>query len=373
MKQKTISYLLLASLAIWPFIKELRLNSVDNFSTGKWSPWTALGVNPTLLLILPVCFYLLSKSRYKDKLLIIAALLLIITSAFFYSSPTTTILNVVVVIILSASYSRFKLTSKQKEQFIYTIIFVSFFQILLAGYQVIMQHSLGLTFLNEPSLSLATKGVSKLSIPFINLELLRGYGTFSHPNILAAFLILVYYQVSNYQLKFKKLIQSVLSLGIVLTFSRLILIGLLVKFCYLNYRQIKATLFDFLPLLIGTFLTFIVRTLSPHTAASNLQRIHELSIQTISSKPAPWEIVPIHNSYLVLYGSLGIIGVLLICYFFVYLKYQSGTHKNILTLLAGLFIFDHFFLSLPVGIYLFLVAMYPLYHSEADKGDLPAG
>lgn len=70
------------------------------------------------------------------------------------------------------------------------ILFFSLFvQCAIAFLQVLNSSSIGLIFLNESRLSLEIENVAKSNI-FSN-TFLRGYGTFLHPNILAAYAILV--------------------------------------------------------------------------------------------------------------------------------------------------------------------------------------
>lgn len=100
------------------------------------------------------------------------------------------------------------------------------FQALVAFWQFKLQHSLGLALLGEPFLSRSAAGMSKIIIS--NSEIVRAYGTFLHPNILAAFLVigfgaLLYFfakeQRRVYQYGFLALLYLV-SLGLITTMSR---------------------------------------------------------------------------------------------------------------------------------------------------------
>jgi hypothetical protein len=74
------------------------------------------------------------------------------------------------------------------------LFFSLLFQGIIAFLQVLRQESLGLTFLGESVLNTHINGVATVIIN--GEEFLRGYGTFLHPNLLAAFVlinILVYY------------------------------------------------------------------------------------------------------------------------------------------------------------------------------------
>ena len=75
-------------------------------------------------------------------------------------------------------------------QNVFAILFLSLIiQFAIALLQVLNSSSIGLVFLNESRLSLEMENVAKSNI-FSN-TFLRGYGTFLHPNILAAYAILV--------------------------------------------------------------------------------------------------------------------------------------------------------------------------------------
>jgi O-antigen ligase len=60
---------------------------------------------------------------------------------------------------------------------------------VLAVSQMSLGHSLGFELFGEPRLSLDMAGVAKVDLPD-GSKILRGYGTFPHPNILGAFLVL---------------------------------------------------------------------------------------------------------------------------------------------------------------------------------------
>lgn len=63
-------------------------------------------------------------------------------------------------------------------------------QVFLAGYQVVVERSADLWILGERSFSIATPGIARFIAPGGQL-LLRGYGTFPHPNVLGGFCLLM--------------------------------------------------------------------------------------------------------------------------------------------------------------------------------------
>ena len=63
-------------------------------------------------------------------------------------------------------------------------------QVFLAAYQVIVEKSADLWILGERSFSIITPGIARFTAPGGQL-LLRGYGTFPHPNVLGGFCLLM--------------------------------------------------------------------------------------------------------------------------------------------------------------------------------------
>lgn len=70
----------------------------------------------------------------------------------------------------------------------YALFIAGTFQSLIAIFQFIFQKSIGLFFLGESRISPSILGVAK--IEHAGEKLIRGYGSFAHPNILGAFLLL---------------------------------------------------------------------------------------------------------------------------------------------------------------------------------------
>ncbi|HYE21990.1 MAG TPA: hypothetical protein VD998_00180, partial [Verrucomicrobiae bacterium] len=116
----------------------------------------------------------------------------------------------------------------------FLVLFLSgVFQASLGLWQFHVQHMAGLGFLGEYIADLNTPGVATIEIS--GTKLLRAYGTFPHPNLLGAFLvlglILGYYYVSRETFRNKLLVSCgtlVISLGLFLTFSRIAWFGALV-------------------------------------------------------------------------------------------------------------------------------------------------
>lgn len=74
------------------------------------------------------------------------------------------------------------------KKFAYILIFSAIFQVIIADAQFHFQESIGLKYFGESPLSPTVDGVAKINES--GFKLIRPYGTFPHPNIFAAFLIL---------------------------------------------------------------------------------------------------------------------------------------------------------------------------------------
>jgi len=204
-------------------------------------------------------------------------------------------------------------------------------QAVIAAGQFMKQSSLGLSLLGESWLGPSVLGVAK--IPIAGAHLIRGYGTFPHPNILAAFLLIglfsLYYwyviadqDARNFEfdrskkawenfkvyvgagLFYKKIFLSVglgiILLGILLTFSRaawgitalLTLIFLFRLFYQRNFRRASLRLFVTLLATGGTLLILFSWAIFPRAtislnepAVTDRLSYNEIGLKMIANHP----------------------------------------------------------------------------------------
>lgn len=136
---------------------------------------------------------------------------------------------------------------------IYLSLFLSgLLQSLIATSQFYLQSSLGLHFLAESPLSPYNSNDAILNTPHLNL--LRTYGSFPHPNVLAMFLILSFFMgIGLYFKHSKPANQMLIILGlafiffnILITFSRAeiagFLLGLLIFMMFIFFEKTKFVL-----------------------------------------------------------------------------------------------------------------------------------
>ncbi|MBL4693835.1 O-antigen ligase family protein, partial [Candidatus Gracilibacteria bacterium] len=271
-------------------------------------------------------------------------------------------------------------------------------------FQYVFQESVGLYFLGEPHISADALDVARYS--FANETVMRAYGTFSHPNVFAGFLLFAIF-FSTYFWKESKgeyrvlltLLMMVLLLALVLTFSRsgwLALFGgamlyyavsnvkLSVKYVSLaaSLLLLFVVVFDlsdiiFSRIFIGDSNSIMERNLyykagwnmflnSPFgVGAGNFTEVMQ---QFLSLKLEPWRFQPVHNIFILVLNELGVIALSIFMGIFVYvfammlkaLKKIKDMEMNymLLALCLGIFViglFDHYFISLYQGQFLFWV------------------
>ncbi len=230
----------------------------------------------------------------------------------------------------------------------------------LAILQFIKGGTLGFWILGERSFSITTPGIAKFN--FQGLEFLRPYGTFSHPNVLAGYIL-----VASLLLK-SKITYFVGWLALLLTMSRTaILAGVMLSLIFLRK---KLLIFLIILSLLSPILFIRFSSLFSYDSLTILRR-EELVISSWNLFlqnpifgvglnnfiPSQQDLVvgpsrflqPVHNIFLLALSETGLIGLIgLISLFGVpFLKLNSKPYALYPILFLGLF--DHYFLTLPQG------------------------
>lgn len=257
-------------------------------------------------------------------------------------------------------------------------------------FQFVAQHSLGGMFyyLGERTFNASTPGIA--TAQFMGNYLLRPYGTFPHPNVAAFFLLFVFVWVL-YSLKLQKtfisflkiLVLVILSIGIVLTLSRIItflLIGIILYkirpsgrinitltllgvlgICILLFQRFEATLIKDLVLreeLVEIAVKIFFANPVFGTGLNNFFYTEILFQKTLS----PILLQPVHNIYLYWITQTGIVGFVIAVSFIkkiaielkkkIELKSKENFYKFVaITIFCIGFtgMFDHYFLTLQQG------------------------
>lgn len=140
------------------------------------------------------------------------------------------------------------------------IIFIGLFQAIIGIWQFIIQHSIGFFWLKESLISPEIPGVAKFI--FDGERIIRAYGLFPHPNILAGFLVFsiiatfVYKKLfhiatnvsreTSYGANIEHLIKKCFTwnifliiqiIALILTFSKSAIIGVFIVFLSIHYRK----------------------------------------------------------------------------------------------------------------------------------------
>ena len=193
---------------------------------------------PTIYLIDIIFLFLLFinikiiKSLFQNKKLFIFLFFIFLNLLFAQDKllATYSYLRLIEIILIFFIYKKSKLSAKE---ILMPLVFSSFIQLGLALAQFVSKHSIQgiFYFLGERYFNLSTPGIAKASLT--GVEFLRPYGSFSHPNSLAGFYLLLYFFILTNK-KFKKLnllkniFLFVSSVLIFLSFSKIAIMSFLI-------------------------------------------------------------------------------------------------------------------------------------------------
>ncbi|MBI3103471.1 O-antigen ligase family protein [Candidatus Daviesbacteria bacterium] len=214
------------------------------------------------------------------------------------------------------------------------LAFAVLFESTLAILQFLKEGTIGLWILGERSFSLSTPGIAKFD--FYGREFLRPYGTFPHPNILAAFMVITVVILSSLRKqgsinKTANWIPAFAGMTTLLTFSRTAIIaGLASALLILKTRGrllLLLVIFLLMPILYTRFaaifnydqLTFLRREELTRSALELFWKnpvsgvglnnfIPSLSSELISG-PSRF-LQPVHNIFLLALSETGMLGLL---------------------------------------------------------------
>lgn len=248
------------------------------------------------------------------------------------------------------------------NQIFKTLTWAMSLQAILGILQVMFGHSLGFQFFGEPTLSENTSHIARLSI--FGWDLIRAYGTFSHPNILGGFLAISLLGTLLYPPESKKERNGHLILqfiGILFTFSRSALLGLIIGIIVLSFRSVsllKTTHSRWTTrgifLLVGIEILFIILSrpipLTEDPAIQSRIQGYQMAKDLILNHPfgvgwgletlyldevsevnlKPWDYQPTHNLFLLIWAETGWIGIASFVSLLIYSAYKLSQHEKIL-------------------------------------------
>ena len=392
--------LLLILVVLIPFSIRYVFQSPIAYQTGAYSDFTSLSLYISDLILLGLlCLSILFHMKQPvNRIWLISAfgaiswilLEIIFQNHEYVSLQVYFSARFILLILLASQISKINVP-REKLAWIFSIL--GAIQGLIACFQFYSQKSLGLYFLGESHLSPDTLGVAKIVAH--GTKMIRGYGTFPHPNVLSAFLIVTtllnLYLITKSIQKSRDIFLYILLFanvfGIFTSFSRGGIIGfglatLSVLVIFLINKQYSAIKRAIIPLGISCIISVTVlfpclNTGVTITDNSTKERLYhnEIGTRIISNniftgvgigtsvlhmkqysnqELQPWEVQPIHNYWLILWAEWGIGAIcpiiLLLYPIFALIKRESTIWRRFLIgILAGfmtVFLLDHYFYTI---------------------------
>lgn len=334
-----------------------------------------------ILAIILIIFNLGSVIKFLLNKRVLIFLSLLLFNVIVSQNIVISIYRYIKILEFLAVYLVFKKNKLPISIFIYGFLLGGIFELSLVILQFINKHSLqGLFyFFGERPLNLSMPGIAKASLS--GVEILRPYGTFSHPNSLAGFYLLLYFFVltkfaspltnSNYFQLFKTFLLLICSLLIFISFSKIaILTFLLLNFVYLWKSPLKKyckfCFFARTFILLIVSLVFLQAQSDPLTLQKRIVLIQN-SLQIILRQPffgtglgnylivqqqfpqlfADFLNQPVHNIFFLFLSEVGLI-ITVIIFFISFGRirelFKKFTYIFIVILITGLF--DHYWLTL---------------------------
>jgi len=264
-----------------------------------------------------------------------------------------------------------------KREILLILVLLSLFQGSVAIRQFVLQHDLGLQFLGEPRLNIKTLGTAKMNIG--EEKLLRGYGTFLHPNILGAFLVILFFLLDHAK---RDKIKYLILIPLFFTFSRsaflAIFAGLIIKALSTKNKFQKTigalvvimifslSFYAFIPDRFVFDKAFFARLDFIKTSFQMFLKYpfgvgngnYLLHIQDFSEKILkPWEFQPVHNLYLLVLNENGFFGfIVFLCFLISIVQVIWKKNSTVLPLFLAVLILglaDHYFWNIDSGRWIF--------------------
>lgn len=359
-----------------PFNISFFLSGNYAFLSGQFNNWASFFVSIQLIIALLILISDYCSNIYKGNT---PSINLRFAETLFFSilllqyclvtDPLLHILNTMQVFIfylLSKLLVSKKINQKLAwEYFIISMVFIS----VVALFQFMFQHSVGISILGESFFTNATIGAAKIDLGAT--KVIRSYGLSPHPNILAFFSLVAFWIVRKtkyYYLKYLFLV------CLLVTFSRAAFLAFLAIFILNLDKKEKKKVISLLFLLsIIMFQPLIQRFNILDTAF--YERISGIinSLAIIMKNPLgvglsnysinltksssnyllPWELQPVHNSYLLLIAEIGLIlSSMLAKQVFNLIKKIDIRKNSIIICILIIALFDHYIISYPATLFL---------------------
>ncbi len=351
-----------------------------------------------------------TKKQLRRVFLLVLILLLVSLSCFLALNPQLAFYKFSHLIMAAALFAIIAAMKLDWQKFSWAIILGGLLQSILAIQQFMTQE----IFANK-WLGMAGQNPETLGVPVVqleNLRWLRSFGSLPHPNILAGFLVIgLILIIGLYSIIKTKKPQNLLRLvfvvnflGLMTTLSRAAILSFVVGIIILTFLSRKNIVLNkasakFALIALFIFVVFTVsfpeliltRTLSSNRVEniSNVTRVEQygeagqiltstwltgtgpgnyvVRLYSQDSTKSAWDYQPIHNTYLLIFAELGILGLASILLFVFYVLFnlfkcvswsaERLTGLTCLAALAGLALFDHYLWSFYFGIMLVAIVL----------------
>ena len=289
-----------------------------------------------LILLLAVFNFKIVLKFFKNKMILLSLFLLLINIIFSKLPEISIYWSIKIIELLIIFSLSKKILTTLKEKYILIALLISgSFQFFLSLTQMINKHSVQGVFyyFGERLLSLSAPGIAKASLG--GVEILRPYGTFSHPNSLAGFFLLLYFFVLTYKkfdryLALKYLFLFISSILIFISFSKIAIITFLILntsyFIFNNKFSCKLCKVSRIVVLFIVSLIFLQATTDPLTVSKRIELIKN-SVEIILRYPIQGVGLgsylieqakfssnfylffnqPVHNIFLLFLGEMGLV------------------------------------------------------------------
>jgi len=402
--KKLIQVLWKIFLFSFPFSLHFVLYEKASYRFGNFNPWvTGFLFLPEVLLGLIFILWFVDKIRRKSlnklkwpgvglilvKLFILNAGIVILFSGdifMFFFLAIHIFAGYIVYILIKEEVVPHDLTIKW-------LLYGASFQIVIAYFQTRLNGSVGLPVLGEPDIGISTMNVAKTNLAD-GTKVIRPYGTFLHPNILGAYLMVILFVALPYlkraALPFWLIIitagiyltgSQAAQLSTVAVFGIFFLFGILKK---PTYKRILSMGILSIIIFLNTWL-FINSAVLQFRNSSISERLEQnaislnmflhniwgvgvnnftLDMETFAvDKLMPWEFQPVHNSYFLILNETGMQGFMLLIMLiaFILYRYWKENHEyslkdkaRILPFISILIIasFDHLLWTSYIGMIL---------------------
>lgn len=351
-------------LHLWPSWSFLHGLSID---------YLAITVYLTDLLLLTLLFIHPPRFLFNKSVKIVVSTILL--SSFLGLQPLNSLVLLFRILLLVNFSHAISTQNKSTLSSLLTSISVSTILVsLLAIFQFISQSSLDGPFywLGERHYSLTTPDIAKTILPFTGQQVLRSYSTFSHPNSLAGYLVVVSLLIIILKRKLNLknvLIQITLLLSflaLLTTFSRSAIFALIASVISLFF---SVSYSPFLIILIPLLLTLIFTvplSLGSQVSVTTRQLLNFYALKAtwshlffglglnnftiyLSQITPPlnhYLLQPVHNIYLLLLSELGFVPIITL----LSIRPQRKINTLFLPVILAILItgsLDHYWLTLP--------------------------